>query len=102
MGCKEWVQKHEVRPSCTMQPFVKRAVQVPVFLRCLHSQAGGSGKGEVAEPGEHLPGRNAEEIGGLNQHLGIWLLRVMGVKEFGTQRQYSAIQDLIFLLSYKL
>lgn len=28
-----------------------------MVLGCLHSQAGGSGKGEVAEPGEHLPGR---------------------------------------------
>lgn len=32
---------------------------------------------------------------------GNWLRRVMGVKDFGTQRQYSAIQDLIFLPRYK-
>ena len=82
--------------------FCEESSTGPCVLGCLHSQAGGSGKGEVAEPDEHLPGRNTEEIGGLNQHLGIWLLRVMGVKDFGTQRQYGEMQGSIFLLSYKL
>lgn len=72
---------------------------------CERSSADPCGFGVSTHPGRGLRWLNlvntcpAEEIGGLNQHLGIWLLRVM---EFGTQRQCSAIQDMIFLPSCKL
>ena len=53
------------------------ATQFPAvlgYLCTLWSRAGGSGKGEVAEPGENPPARDGEEVGGLDQCLGIRLL----------------------------
>lgn len=98
MSCKEWVQKCEVRPSCSLL-WNEQGRSLCVWG--VYRPRQGVRQRWAGWTWWAPAWQNAEEIGGLSQYLGIWLLRVMGVEKFGTQRQYSAIQDLIFLPSYK-